>query len=301
MSTHGLPHQESDSLASLLNPVGRPPLLTREREQELAAIIAASPKDANKVPLDEDAIAAVEELVRHNIRFAVRQARRMSSVGVPLDDLVSAGYIGLYKAACRFAPGHSGKFISYAVHHVRNELQVCVSRTASVITYPAHTATYTRDLILFEEKLVNEGRRVLDIDPDEYAEASGLSRSCADYQVDFFMRKRRVARGNRHQTFEGEEKRDERWDVLAVEYGDSPDKDAARRQDRDLIEMLLQSLCPTQRRAVEGCILADRRVSEVAEEEGVTRQALDARLLKAVAKMRHRYHRLVAMGKIKVV
>lgn len=59
-------------------------------------------------------------LVEDNMGFVVAMAKQYSGKGVPLDDLVSEGYIGLIKAAEKYDGTKGAKFVSYAAGYVRN-------------------------------------------------------------------------------------------------------------------------------------------------------------------------------------
>ncbi|MGH8206019.1 MAG: sigma factor, partial [Steroidobacteraceae bacterium] len=81
------------SFDAYLDRVSRVPVLSREREQELARRFRG----------DND-LAAARELVLSHLRFVVHIARGYSGYGLPLNDLVQEGNIGLMKAVKRFDP-----------------------------------------------------------------------------------------------------------------------------------------------------------------------------------------------------
>ncbi len=67
-----------------------PPPLTPEEEQALL------------VRLDQDGDAARTELIEHNLRLVVYIARKFENTGIPVEDLISIGTIGLIKAVNTF-------------------------------------------------------------------------------------------------------------------------------------------------------------------------------------------------------
>ncbi len=73
---------------------------------------------------EEESKASVDQLVRHNLRFAYRAAYRRRDRGVPLEDLVSAANAGLVEAARRFKPLRGTKFITYAAWWVEHEIRL---------------------------------------------------------------------------------------------------------------------------------------------------------------------------------
>src|SRR5690348_8498543 len=105
------------SFESYLERVGRLPVLTREREQELA----------RRFRRDND-LTAARELVLSHLRFVVHIARGYSGYGLPLSDLVQEGNIGLMKAVKRFDPAIGVRLVSFAVHWIRAEIHEYVLR-----------------------------------------------------------------------------------------------------------------------------------------------------------------------------
>ncbi len=115
----------SDSgLDTYLAEINRIPLLTREQEHELGLRI-----------LDGDE-NAVDEMVNANLRFVVSIAKRYAKQGVPLEDLINEGNIGLIKAARRFDVHRGYKFISYAVWWIRQAILHSLSQSSRIVRIP---------------------------------------------------------------------------------------------------------------------------------------------------------------------
>jgi len=98
--------------------------LTREREVELAARIHAGDQVAR------------EELVQANLRFVVDVARRYRERGLSMAELVSAGNLGLMKAADRFDGERGFKFISYAVWWIRQSIHQALAEQSRTVRLP---------------------------------------------------------------------------------------------------------------------------------------------------------------------
>ena len=64
-----------------------------------------------------------QELVCHYLPLAKKIARRYVRAGVPLDDLVQIGTIGLMNAVGSFDPGRGVRFEAYAYHHIAGEIR----------------------------------------------------------------------------------------------------------------------------------------------------------------------------------
>jgi len=71
---------------------------------------------------EHDDEVAIEKLVMANLRFVISIAKDYQNQGMPLADLISDGNYGLIKAAKRFDYSKGFKFISYAVHWVKQSI-----------------------------------------------------------------------------------------------------------------------------------------------------------------------------------
>jgi RNA polymerase sigma-32 factor len=105
------------SFESYLDRVAQIPVLSREREQELALRLR------NEGDLD-----AARELVLSHLRFVVHIARGYTGYGLPLADIVQEGNVGLMKAVKRFDPSMGVRLVSFAVHWIRAEIHEYVLR-----------------------------------------------------------------------------------------------------------------------------------------------------------------------------
>ena len=92
---------------------------------------------------------AAERLVVANLRFVARIAQGYQHMGVPLEDLISEGNIGLMHAAVRYNPDRGLRFITYAVWWVRKALLSAIERHSSTVRIPAYQ-TRKRARLKFE-------------------------------------------------------------------------------------------------------------------------------------------------------
>jgi len=107
----------SDNLTAYMRAVNAAPILTAEREYELATRFQ-----------QEDDIEAARELVLSHLRHVVKVARGFMGYGLPLTDLIQEGSIGLMKAVKRFDPTRDVRLVSFAVHWIRAEIYDYVLR-----------------------------------------------------------------------------------------------------------------------------------------------------------------------------
>ncbi len=112
----------SDSLDLYLREVYRYPVLSAEREKELAVRLR-----------DNGDLEAARELVLSHLRFVVKIARGYSGYGLPLADLIQEGGIGLMKAVKRFDPDVGVRLVSFAVHWIKAEIHEYVLRNWRIV------------------------------------------------------------------------------------------------------------------------------------------------------------------------
>jgi len=82
--------------------------------------------------------AARNTLVQANLRFVVRVASEFQGCGMDLEDLISAGNVGLIKAAERFDPERGVKFITYALWWIRQAILNSLSQDSRTVRLPAN-------------------------------------------------------------------------------------------------------------------------------------------------------------------
>lgn len=110
------------NLGAYIQTVNSLPLLTAEREQELARTLR-----------DSDDLNAARELVLSHLRFVVHIARSYAGYGLPIGDLVQEGNVGLMKAVRRFDPDKGVRLVSFAVHWIRAEIHEFVLKNWRIV------------------------------------------------------------------------------------------------------------------------------------------------------------------------
>ncbi|MDO4643583.1 MAG: RNA polymerase sigma factor RpoH [Cardiobacteriaceae bacterium] len=103
-------------------------------DQYIAKVRQIPPLDAESerklaIALQEtNDINAAQTLIIHHLKFVVHIARGFIGYGLPLDDLIQEGNIGLMKAVKRFEPQRGVRLVSFAVHWIKSEIHEYVIR-----------------------------------------------------------------------------------------------------------------------------------------------------------------------------
>ena len=123
MSSFALPvPSAAGSLETYIQTVNSFPLLTVERERELAV------RYRGKGDLE-----AARELVFSHLRVVVAISRGYMGYGLPQADLIQEGNIGLMKAVKRFDPERGVRLVSFAVHWIRAEMHEFILRNWRIV------------------------------------------------------------------------------------------------------------------------------------------------------------------------
>ena len=113
-------------LAKYLAHIGQGELLTHEEEIDLSK--RARQGDAR----------ARKQLIEKNLRLVVSVAKRYRGYGLPFEDLIQEGNIGLMKAVEKFDPDRGYRFSTYATWWIRQAVQRAVADKGRTIRVPVH-------------------------------------------------------------------------------------------------------------------------------------------------------------------
>ena len=102
---------------------------------------------------------AFQKLVTHNLRFVVAMAKKFQGQGVPFEDLINEGNLGLIRAVNTFDESRGFKFISYAVWWITQRIRTAIQKTGRVVRLPSHVTESMGKLYRESLKLEQEFER----------------------------------------------------------------------------------------------------------------------------------------------
>jgi RNA polymerase primary sigma factor len=124
------------------------PLLTKEEEMTLARKIKTGKR------------GSLNDLIESNLSFVVKVASEYRNLGLPFEDLLNEGNIGLIEAAHRYDHRKGTKFITYAIWWIRKSILKALSEHVSLVRVPNYQMKKVKELKDTEKVLREElGRK----------------------------------------------------------------------------------------------------------------------------------------------
>lgn len=149
-------------------------LLTANEEQELARAIeagvaAGEARREGHVGADLERLtrrgqAAKERFILANLRLVLKIAHQHRGRGLPLEDLIQCGTIGLNRAVEKFDWRRGLKFSTYATWWIRQSIQRAIDDTSRVVRIPVHIAENLRKVMGALGKLQARGGSETDVE-----------------------------------------------------------------------------------------------------------------------------------------
>jgi RNA polymerase primary sigma factor len=147
------------TLDRYLQEINETPLLGADEERELAWRVEDGDREAR------------DHLVRANLRLVVNLARGYANKGLPMEDLIAEGNLGLFRAAEAFDPSMNTRFSTYASYWVKQSIRRALVNTAKTVRVP----TYMAGLMVKWRRAAAELRDELSREPTELEVAERLS------------------------------------------------------------------------------------------------------------------------------
>jgi RNA polymerase primary sigma factor len=287
-----------DPVRMYLQEIGQVPLLTAEQEVGLAKDMENGDIARERIQREEygtwqerfsleRAVArsndSRQHLIQANLRLVVSIAKKYTSYGLTMMDLVQEGNIGLMRAVEKFDYTKGHKFSTYATWWIRQAITRAIADQSRTIRLPVHMGEAISQVKRTSHKLQQTMQR--EPTPEEIADAMGISPN----------KVRRTLEASMHplslEMPVGQEGEGRMGDFIEDDRIATPAEAAAASMLREQIEEVLQKLPERERKIIQLRYgLKDgryRTLEEVGVEFGITRERI--RQIEAVAlrKLRH--------------
>jgi len=286
-----------DPVRMYLQEIGQVSLLTAHQEVELAKAMEAGNHSRQALRYDglsweertayqrlvEAGNEARRHLIQANLRLVVSIAKKYTSYGLTMMDLIQEGNIGLMRAVEKFDYTKGHKFSTYATWWIRQAITRAIADQSRTIRLPVHMGEAISQVKRTSHKLQQSMQR--EPTPEEIADAMGITAG----------KVRRTLEASMHplslEMPVGQDGEGRMGDFIEDERLATPAEAAAQTMLREQIDEVLDKLPERERKIIQLRYgLKDgkyRTLEEVGVEFGITRERI--RQIEAVAlrKLRH--------------
>jgi len=249
--------ERSSCITKYLQEISRYPLLSKEEEQAIALRM-----------LQGDEADSFHDLVKSNLSFVVKVASEYRNMGLPFEDLLNEGNIGLIEAAHHFDHTRGTKFITYAIWWIRKSILKALSQHSAMVRIPNYQMKKIRNVRNTERMLARELGR--EADREELSKELRLTISKIDEILQVKMREMSL------DDKVGREKDTPISDYLVDGRSINPENELIKHENQGLIRLALRSLSDQEQTVIVNRFgLEGGRtftLKEIGEKLGVSRE-----------------------------
>jgi RNA polymerase primary sigma factor len=288
-----------DMIGLYLKEVGRVPLLIAAEEVSLAkriekgrisreALAASAFEMSDEEREDhraniQDGWAAREHLITANSRLVISVAKKYMGRGVPFQDLIQEGNIGLIRASKKFDYRRGHKFSTYATWWIRQAVTRAIADQGRTIRVPVHMGDQINKLLRIQHQLTQRLGR--DPSVEELAESLDVPPKKVENMIQVARRPLSL------ETPTDDEEDSVLGDFIQDQDAPAPDDSATYNLLREHLEEVMSSLPPREVRILQlryGLLDGQAyTLEEVGRKMGVTRERVRQIEAQALSRLRH--------------
>ena len=262
-----------DSVRLYLSEIGKVPLLSAEKEFELAKKVKAGDKKA------------FDQMTESNMRLVVSIAKKYSGRGLDLLDLIQEGNTGLLRAVEKFDPDRGFKFSTYATWWIRQAITRAIADQARTIRIPVHMVETINKLMRTQRRMTQELNR------EPTIEELGKELEMEPEKVEYVMKiKQDITSLDAGVGKDGDEEDSVLGDFIEDEDIVTPEESASTQLLKEQVQDILSSLSDREQKIIKLRFGLENgknhTLEEVGQEFAVTRERIRQIEAKALAKLR---------------
>ncbi len=277
--THNLPVLSSSSgLEKYLDEIKQFPYLSADEEFNLA-----------KKWRDEGDVSAAHRLVTSHLRLVAKIAMKYRGYGLPIQELIAEGNIGLMQAVKRFEPDKGFKLATYAMWWIKASIQEFILRSWSLVKIGSSAAQKRLFFNLRKLRGKITDSHQIEMRPEHVKQIANQLQVSEEEVVD--MNRRLASGGDQSLNQQVGEEGENEWIDMLAEPADSHDNVIAENQEYNTRSKALY-LAMDSLNDREKAIIIERRLSEepatleeLSQKYGISRERVRQIEARAIEKL----------------
>jgi RNA polymerase sigma-32 factor len=254
------------------------PMLSLQEEMELACRWR-----------DQQDVAAAHKLVTSHLRLVAKIAMGYRGYGLPVEDLISEGGIGMMQAVKRFDPDRGFRLATYAMWWIRAAIQDYILRSSSLVRIGT---TAAQKKLFFNLRRLKGQIQAIDDGDLQPEQTASIARTLDVPEAEVISMNRRITAPDYSLNAPVRADVEDEWQDALPDETDGQEIVIARRQElsmrKALLSGALKNLNKREHHIVVERWLKDKQVTleELSQHHGISRERVRQIEVRALEKLR---------------